>query len=305
MRNAPEAGLQRGDTAALGRPAQRSQAVVAESQRAHARRERHRLTTAGRTGGSRAIPGVDGRAPQFALRVPAKREVGAVGPADRDGPGSAHTLDNGRVQTWIGFREGLQPVGGRRTDEVDVLLDGEWDAVQRRDGLPAGEPAVGSLRGFDGLFGEHDRDGVDGGVDGLDPSQVRLNDFFTGHPLGSDGVRQFRRAHSPQVGGRGGPAHPCVSWRCRRRRRRTAIAPAPAAIAASAPVTQGRGLVMAGCFWNDSGAKSKWTAVVPRPGSWLKTTRLEPVPNNGSSPRKAYGSRSSSGWSDKAPVHRP
>jgi hypothetical protein len=58
-----------------------------------------------------------------------------------------------------------------------------------------------------------------------------------------------------------------------------AVAVAATATAPSTPVAHRVGFFVAGCLWNDSGAKSRWSAVVPRPGSWLKTTRLVPMPN--------------------------
>src|SRR5918995_4732700 len=154
---------------------------------------------------------------------------------------------------------------------------------------------VGCLRGLEGMLAEDDRDRVDGGVHGLDPPQVGLDDFLTGGLPRPDRFDQVPGAQAPQLGHRG-EAH-AYRLSCRLPRRRTVVAVVATTTALSAPVAQRFGFFVAGCLPNDSGgANSRWTAVVPTPGTWLKTTRLVPSPNLERSIRKTDGSWSSSGW---------
>ena len=202
MRDAAKGGLEHADPAALGGPAQRSQPIAAETQGRHPGSERRRLAATGRPRGSGPVPRVQGRSPELAVGVPANGEIGTVGAADRDRPSSPHPLDDGSVRTWVRARQGFESQSGWRTGEVDVLFDGERDAVERRQLTATCDRPVGCLRGFESLLAENDRDGVDRGVHGLDPPQVGLDDFLTGRLPGSDCTGQFRGAHTPEVGGR-------------------------------------------------------------------------------------------------------
>ena len=127
----PKGGLQHADPAALGRPAQRSEPIVAQPQRTHAGGQGRGLAAAGGAGGSGAVPGVDGCSPQFAVGVPTQGEVGTVGAADGDRPGSPQPLHGGCVQRRICVHQGLDAQRSWRTDQVEVLLDGEGHAVER------------------------------------------------------------------------------------------------------------------------------------------------------------------------------
>jgi hypothetical protein len=58
----------------------------------------------------------------------------------------------GRVQIRIGRRQRLHPVRGRRTGEVDVRLDRERDAVERRQVCTTGDRTVSRLGRFQRLL---------------------------------------------------------------------------------------------------------------------------------------------------------
>jgi hypothetical protein len=107
------------------------------------------------TGGARGpgpVPGVDGRPPQFALTVPAHREGGTVGATKRDGPGSLEALDDGSIPTRIRACKCFESLRGRRSGEVDVLLDRERDAVKRREIATTDNCTVSGFGGFEGLL---------------------------------------------------------------------------------------------------------------------------------------------------------
>ncbi|HEX2322070.1 MAG TPA: hypothetical protein VHJ18_24075 [Streptosporangiaceae bacterium] len=84
--------------------------------------------------------------------------------------------------------------------------------------------------------------------------------------------------------------------------RRTAFAVVVAATVPSAPLSQYRGSLVAGCLSKDSSAtsRSRWNAVTPACGDRLNTTRLVPMPKLDRSIRNAQGSSGSSGWSGSA-----
>jgi hypothetical protein len=71
-------------------------------------------------------------------------------------------------------------LGSRGAGDVDVVLDREGDAVERREVATGGDHAVGRFGGFEGLLPQDDRDGVDRGVHRLDPPEVGLDDFQAG-----------------------------------------------------------------------------------------------------------------------------
>ena len=125
--------LDRGDAAAVGGVAQRAADVVAEPERAHPAGQRGGLAAARAAGGDGRVPRVAGQAAQRGVGVHAQAEVGQVGPGERDRPGRAHPLDHRRVDRGDGLLERRHPVGGGRAGDVDVLLDGDRDAVERAE----------------------------------------------------------------------------------------------------------------------------------------------------------------------------
>jgi hypothetical protein len=147
---------------------------------------------------------------------------GEVGAAERDRPRSLEALDDGSVPTRIRAHERLESLRGRGTGEIDVPFDREGDAVERWEIIATGDHTVSCFCGLKRLLAQRDRDGVDGGVHGLDPPEVGLDDFLTGHLPGSDGCGQLRGAHAPEYGGR--DAHVNTPLRALLRGRRMAIA---------------------------------------------------------------------------------
>ena len=182
--------------------------------------------------------------------MPANGEGSKVGAADRDRPRSLEALDDGGVQPRIRARERLEPLRGRRPGEVDVPFDREGDAVERREITASGDRTVSRLRGFEGLLGQHDRDGVDRGVHGLDAPEVGLDDFLTGNLPGSDGFGQLQGAHAPEVGSCDAHVYTPLYGRLRRRKALTVLTTASAP---SARVSEVPGLLVAGRFKSDNG----------------------------------------------------
>jgi hypothetical protein len=88
---------------------------------------------------------------------------------------------------------------GRCPGEVDVFLDGERDAVERRE-LAAGDgDPVGLAGGLEHLLVKADHDRVDGGVHGLYPAQVRFDDLADRHLPAPDQGGELGRAQPPRV----------------------------------------------------------------------------------------------------------
>ena len=110
------------------------------------------------------------------------------------------TIGASRARIRVGQR--LESLRRRRAGDVDVLLDGEGHAVERRQVSASGDRTVGRLGRFQRLLGQDDDNGVDRRVDRLDPPQVGLDDFLTGGLPGSDRFGQLGGAHAPQFGDR-------------------------------------------------------------------------------------------------------
>ena len=127
--------LDRGDAAAVGRVAQRAADVVAEPERAHPAGQRRALAAARSAGGDGRVPRVAGQAAQRRVGVHAQAEVGQVGPGERDRPGRPHAARRpGRRSAAMRVLERRHAVGRGRAGDVDVLLDGDRHAVERRRG---------------------------------------------------------------------------------------------------------------------------------------------------------------------------
>ena len=133
----PVRRLDRGDAAAVRRVAQRAADVVAEAERAHARRRAPRPRR--RSSRPRCTSGCHGlrvRPRSAGVGVDAQAHVGQVGAAERDRPGRAQPLDQRRVDRRRSPRPSAATpwvVGG--AGDVDVLLHRERHAVQRAERL--------------------------------------------------------------------------------------------------------------------------------------------------------------------------
>ena len=190
--HAPLRGADRGDAAGVGRIAQRSADIVAEADRRHAGRERDRLAAARAARRTTRIPGVAGQPVERAVGVHAQAHVGQVGAADRDCAGSPHPFDDRRVRRRDGIGESRDAPGRRAAGDVDIVLDGERDAVQRPQRFTGSGLAIRLDRIAARLFGENLHDRVDGRVDRLDPTKVCFDDLDAGKS-----VRAIPAAKSP------------------------------------------------------------------------------------------------------------
>ena len=199
-RDAAVAGLERGGAAALRGVAQRAAVVVAEPQRRHAAGEGGRLAAAGAAGRAVGVPGVERRAPEAALAVPAHAEIRHVGAAGHDRARRAQPLDRRSVALRVRLCEAGDAVRGRGPGDLDVLLDGAGHAVERPERLAARERLVGAAGGSERLLGEHDGDGVEARVDRLDACEVRLDGLARRDVARADRRGELRGARAPEIG---------------------------------------------------------------------------------------------------------
>ncbi len=178
--------------------------------------------------------------------MPANRAGGEVRAADGDRPCRLHPLDNRGVSTRIGLRQRLESLGGRRADDVDVVLDGEGHPVERGQRYATSGGTVGRLSRIQRLLGQDDYDRVDRGVDGLDPSEVGFHDLGAGRLPCPDRLGQLCGAHPPKFGG---CYHGHVGISLYGPRRCPAAAAAVAAPSApSTLMAHRRGSLVAGCL---------------------------------------------------------
>ena len=187
------------DAAGAGGIAQRAADVVAKAKRGHACGQSRPFSAARTTCGPSRIPRIAGDAVQGTVRVNAQPHVGQIGPPDRHRPGLAHPLDDWRVEGNHGPSERRQSPRGRRAGQIDVLLDGEGDAVQRSQRVFGGDLAIRLVGALARLLRQNLDDGVEFRIDGRDPSEMRLDNLVARHLFPGDESRQFARRTAPQV----------------------------------------------------------------------------------------------------------
>ncbi len=107
--------------------------VGAERETRQAQRHRHRRTGAGTAGDVIRVEGVAAGAVGRAGAVEAGGELVQIGLAERDGAGVDQALHDGGVSLGHVGKLGTAGRGGQ-AGEVDVVLDGEGDAVERQPG---------------------------------------------------------------------------------------------------------------------------------------------------------------------------
>jgi hypothetical protein len=243
--------------------------------------------------GVRALSDGSRSRPQFAVGVPSNREVGKVGTGRLGSP------QQPRIRSTMGAsRPGYEPARAFSPCAVDVpprsMFSLTVNGTPWNGGRSAlNERTVSCLGGFQSLFAQEDRDGVDDGVHRLDPPEVSLDHFSTGGSPGPDRFGQVRGAHIPQVGGR--DAHVYLPLRaCYLDERPSQCSPPQA--------HQPR-------RWSTSEG-SCWPVPLERQQSEIcvHCRRADPdfaaehdaavdIPNGERSIRNTYGSLSSSGWS--------
>ena len=148
--------------------------------------------------GSPRVPGVQGAAVQRIVGRRAHRQLGRVGAPDDDRAGVQKVLDQRRV---IGRDDALErghAVGGRRALDVDVLLDGHRDAVQRPELGTVGQRAVRAIRGGEGLVAVVVDDRVELGIERADAADDRFHHVDAAEPLLPDALCQLTGAKAPQ-----------------------------------------------------------------------------------------------------------
>ncbi len=152
----------------------RAAAVAAHAGGHHAGGHRHRRTSAGAARRARAVPGVAGDAAVVGLGVGPGAELGHRGLADHDRAGRPESADHLAVGRHRGAVAAAAE-GGHRAGDVELLLDGDRDAVQRAERATAALRRVACRRLGERLPLEHHREGIESGVVLTDPRQRGLD----------------------------------------------------------------------------------------------------------------------------------
>jgi hypothetical protein len=197
-------GLDGGDTAAVGRVAQRSADVVAKTEWAHPRRQRSALAAARPACCATGHPRVVGDAVQARFGEHPQPEVGQVGAADGDGTCGTHPLDHRCIDRRDRVGERCERLRGGRAGEVDVLLHRDRHTVERAERFARSDGAVGRLGCGTGLVVEATDDGVELWVHLVDAGQVGVDHLTAAHLSPGDHLGQFERPVTPQLGAHSG-----------------------------------------------------------------------------------------------------
>ena len=111
----------------------------------------------------------------------------------------------GRVDGRDRVGEGRHPVVGRAAREIDVLLHGERDAVQRPEWLTRRQRRVCGAGGGSRLVAEDAGDRVEVRVDVRDAREIRVDHLRGGGFLARDDRRQLGGSLLPELGHGGDP----------------------------------------------------------------------------------------------------
>jgi len=90
--------------------------------------------------------------------------------------------------------------GRREAGDVDVLLDREWNAVQRPERLTRGNLAVRFSRVASRLFSECLHNGVETRIDSLDAAQMCFDDLSAGKVFPRNPPCQLACGEGPEFG---------------------------------------------------------------------------------------------------------
>jgi hypothetical protein len=160
--------------------------VAAEAERRGARGQGGRLASAAAGWGAVAIVRVAGRSIDRIVGHDAAAAGRTVGLAEQDRPGPTHAGDDDRI-TFGDVRRALhQTRGGDDAGDVEDVLDRERDAVERPAALAPRQRGIGRIRLRAGALVDALHDGVDRGVDLVDPLQIGGDDLGRRDPPGSD-----------------------------------------------------------------------------------------------------------------------
>ena len=223
----PEGRFHRRDPARERREAQRPSDVVAVVDRPEPHRRGGGRPAGGAARRRRLVPRIEGAAAQRVVGRPPHRKLGSIGATHDDRAGIEQVAHHRRVIRGNEAGQRGEAVRGRLSGDVDVLLDGDRDAVQRARRRPAVDLAVLLLGGAQRVFGAVRDDRVDTPVVRGDASEHRLRYLDARCLARPDHRGQLDRAPAPQttihVPDSSTPAHPSPIRRipCRRLRRST------------------------------------------------------------------------------------
>jgi hypothetical protein len=126
--------------------------------------------------------------------VGAETKFRNVGLADTEGAGVAKPLDDEGVAVREVVSVDRGAFGGRKTDGVVEVLEGDRQPMEGTGRLTGGEGAVGGVgQGERLLVVEFGDDGVDLGVDPRDLREMRRHQLARRDPAVTEQVRQFPR----------------------------------------------------------------------------------------------------------------
>ena len=128
--NAARSWLESADAAEMGRDANRTAAIAADSAERTTGCDSCCFAAARTAGGVREIPRITGGSTDAIVGFVSHEEFWCVGAAEENGSGGAKALDDGRCarRNFVGAEK--RACGNRPASDFDAALDGERDAVQ-------------------------------------------------------------------------------------------------------------------------------------------------------------------------------
>ena len=169
-------------TSTVGSERQRRDAGCDGSRRARARSAR-RL---------RQIPGVARDPRQRQVPHGLAAELARCGLADHDGAGAPHAFDRRRVGGRSRVRHDARARAERRVLKSDQVLDGDWQAVQRAERIPAHHRGLGGASFGKRGLGAQMREGVQARLRGLRLVERAADEVHRRHLPGRDEAGRAR-----------------------------------------------------------------------------------------------------------------
>ena len=195
----PERRLHRRQPARERGEAQRPADVVAVVYRPEPHRRGGRRSTGRSTWRGLVVPGIEGPAAQRVVRGPAHRKLRGIGAPHDDCAGVEQVARHRRMVRSDQVSVRGQAVRGCLPGDVDILLDGDRDPVQRPEGRAAvGLPVLpfGRAQRLVGAVGD---DRVDAPVVPGDAPQHRFRDLDARHLARPNHRGELDRAPAPQI----------------------------------------------------------------------------------------------------------
>ena len=183
-----------------GRLPDRAAGVGADRDRRLERRDRRRRAAAGAAGDAVEVPGVVGRAEGRVLGRAAHGELVHVRLAEDHDPGLAQAAHDRRVVRRPPALEDARAAGRGHALGGDDVLERERHAGQRTERLARPAPGVDAAGRVAGALGVDVQERVDGGVDGLDPGQVRVGHVERAGLPGGDGSSGLGGRQPDEIG---------------------------------------------------------------------------------------------------------